>query len=63
MRTVSYLSLFRSWWLPKFIICVDTHPSLGDEDVRADMSDALDRIAPDEGPQGEALYRHECVVT
>ncbi|KAI5465832.1 hypothetical protein BGZ63DRAFT_115108 [Mariannaea sp. PMI_226] len=30
-----------------------------DEDVRADMSDALDRIAPDEGPKGEALYRHD----
>ncbi|KID91106.1 UPF0047 domain protein [Metarhizium guizhouense ARSEF 977] len=30
-----------------------------DEDVRADMSDALDRIAPAEGPKGEALYRHE----
>lgn len=31
----------------------------GDEDVRADMSDALDRIAPETGPKGEALYRHE----
>ncbi|KAK0389426.1 hypothetical protein NLU13_3001 [Sarocladium strictum] len=30
-----------------------------DEDVRADMSDALDRIAPDAGPKGEALYRHD----
>ena len=30
-----------------------------DEDVRADMSDALDRIAPEEGPKGEALYRHD----
>lgn len=30
-----------------------------DEDVREDMSDALDRIAPEEGPKGEALYRHE----
>jgi len=30
-----------------------------DEDVRADMSDALDRIAPDSGPKGEALYRHD----
>ncbi|KAH6896970.1 hypothetical protein B0T10DRAFT_169834 [Thelonectria olida] len=30
-----------------------------DEDVRADMSDALDRIAPAEGPKGEALYRHD----
>lgn len=29
-----------------------------DEDVRADMSDALDRIAPEEGPNGEELYRH-----
>lgn len=29
-----------------------------DEDVRADMSDALDRIAPEEGPKGEELYRH-----
>lgn len=27
----------------------------GDEDVRADMSDALDRIAP----ESETLYRHE----
>ncbi|KAB5558333.1 hypothetical protein GE09DRAFT_1118831, partial [Coniochaeta sp. 2T2.1] len=30
-----------------------------DEDVRTDMSDALDRIAPDAGPKGEALYRHD----
>lgn len=30
-----------------------------DDDVRADMSDALDRIAPAAGPKGEALYRHE----
>lgn len=30
-----------------------------DSDVREDMSDALDRIAPEEGPQGEALYRHD----
>ena len=30
-----------------------------DEDVREDMSDALDRIAPEAGPKGEALYRHE----
>lgn len=30
-----------------------------DEDVRADMSDALDRIAPEAGPKGEALYRHD----
>jgi secondary thiamine-phosphate synthase enzyme len=29
-----------------------------DEDVRADMSDALDRIAPEAGPKGEELYRH-----
>jgi hypothetical protein len=29
-----------------------------DEDVRADMSDALDRIAPDSGPKGQELYRH-----
>ncbi|POS81472.1 hypothetical protein DHEL01_v200149 [Diaporthe helianthi] len=29
-----------------------------DDDVRADMSDALDRIAPEEGPDGEELYRH-----
>ncbi|KAI0380901.1 hypothetical protein F5Y04DRAFT_87544 [Hypomontagnella monticulosa] len=29
-----------------------------DEDVRADMSDALDRIAPEAGPKGEDLYRH-----
>lgn len=29
-----------------------------DDDVRADMSDALDRIAPEEGPKGEELYRH-----
>ncbi|KUI65289.1 hypothetical protein VM1G_01031 [Cytospora mali] len=29
-----------------------------DDDVRADMSDALDRIAPEEGPKGEDLYRH-----
>lgn len=34
---------------------------LDDEDVRADMSDALDRIAPEEGPKGQALYRHEYV--
>ncbi|KFA75008.1 hypothetical protein S40288_02218 [Stachybotrys chartarum IBT 40288] len=30
-----------------------------DSDVRSDMSDALDRIAPDYGPKGEALYRHD----
>lgn len=30
-----------------------------DEDVRADMSDALDRIAPESGPKGQALYRHD----
>ncbi|OAA33081.1 UPF0047 domain protein [Moelleriella libera RCEF 2490] len=30
-----------------------------DEDVRADMSDALDRIAPADGPSGQALYRHD----
>ena len=29
-----------------------------DEDVRADMSDALDRIAPEIGPKGQELYRH-----
>lgn len=29
-----------------------------DSDVRADMSDALDRIAPDRGAKGEELYRH-----
>lgn len=29
-----------------------------DDDVRADMSDALDRIAPEAGPKGQALYRH-----
>lgn len=36
-----------------------TNSRPGDEDVRADMSDALDRIAPEAGPKGEALYRHE----
>lgn len=30
-----------------------------DSDVREDMSDALDRIAPEAGPKGEALYRHD----
>ncbi|KAL2016277.1 hypothetical protein VTK56DRAFT_3905 [Thermocarpiscus australiensis] len=30
-----------------------------DEDVRADLSDALDRIVPEAGPNGEALYRHD----
>ncbi|KAI2612884.1 uncharacterized protein GGS25DRAFT_140468 [Hypoxylon fragiforme] len=29
-----------------------------DDDVRADMTDALDRIAPEAGPKGEELYRH-----
>ncbi|KAI3336408.1 hypothetical protein HD806DRAFT_473586 [Xylariaceae sp. AK1471] len=29
-----------------------------DADVREDMSDALDRIAPEAGPKGEELYRH-----
>jgi thiamine phosphate synthase YjbQ (UPF0047 family) len=29
-----------------------------DEDVRADMSDALDRIVPGAGAKGEELYRH-----
>ncbi|KAK4165394.1 hypothetical protein QBC43DRAFT_315916 [Cladorrhinum sp. PSN259] len=31
-----------------------------DEDVRADMSDTLDRIVPEAGPNGEELYRHSC---
>jgi len=30
-----------------------------DSDVREDMSDALDRIAPEFGPDGSALYRHD----
>lgn len=30
-----------------------------DTDVREDMSDALDRVAPEAGPKGEALYRHD----
>lgn len=30
-----------------------------DEDVRADMSDTLDRIVPEAGPKGEPLYRHD----
>lgn len=30
-----------------------------DEDVRHDMTDALERVAPYEGPKGEALYRHD----
>jgi len=32
-----------------------------DEDVRADMSDALDRIAPEDrnGRGGQGLYRHD----
>ncbi|KAI1078416.1 hypothetical protein F5B20DRAFT_548034 [Whalleya microplaca] len=29
-----------------------------DDDVRADMSDALDRVAPEAGPKGQELYRH-----
>ncbi|KAK1595310.1 uncharacterized protein LY79DRAFT_547357 [Colletotrichum navitas] len=29
-----------------------------DSDVREDMSDALDRIAPEAGPKGQELYRH-----
>lgn len=29
-----------------------------DDDVRADMSDALDRIAPETGSEGKKLYRH-----
>lgn len=29
-----------------------------DEDVREDMTDALERIAPYEGKKGEELYRH-----
>ncbi|KAI0396879.1 UPF0047-domain-containing protein [Xylariaceae sp. FL0594] len=29
-----------------------------DKDVRADMSDALDRIVPESGPKGQELYRH-----
>lgn len=29
-----------------------------DEDVRADMSDALDRIAPEDNSRDESLYRH-----
>ncbi|KAL8423584.1 hypothetical protein RB596_003701 [Gaeumannomyces avenae] len=30
-----------------------------DADVREDMSNALDRIAPDAGPKGEQLYLHD----
>ncbi|CEJ86851.1 Putative UPF0047 domain protein [[Torrubiella] hemipterigena] len=30
-----------------------------DPTVRDDMSDALDRIAPEYGPNGEVLYRHD----
>ncbi len=29
-----------------------------DEDVRTDMSDALDRIVPSAGPKNQQLYRH-----
>ncbi len=29
-----------------------------DSDVRTDMSNALDRIAPESGPKGEELYLH-----
>ncbi|KKA31038.1 hypothetical protein TD95_002966 [Thielaviopsis punctulata] len=29
-----------------------------DEDVRHDMTDALEKLAPYEGPKGEELYRH-----
>lgn len=29
-----------------------------DDDVRADMTDALDRVAPEAGPKGQELYRH-----
>lgn len=29
-----------------------------DDDVRADMTDALDRVAPEAGPKGQDLYRH-----
>ena len=29
-----------------------------DEDVRTDLSNALDRIAPESGPKGEELYLH-----
>ncbi|KAL2106517.1 hypothetical protein VUR80DRAFT_6598 [Thermomyces stellatus] len=29
-----------------------------DDDVREDMTDALERIAPYEGPKGQELYRH-----
>ncbi|MCJ1246857.1 hypothetical protein MMC30_004066 [Trapelia coarctata] len=32
-----------------------------DEDVRADMSDALDRVAPED--KGEGLYRHDAEGT
>ncbi|OAA74616.1 yjbQ [Akanthomyces lecanii RCEF 1005] len=30
-----------------------------DKTVRTDMSNALDRIAPEAGPRGEALYDHD----
>lgn len=30
-----------------------------DSDVRLDMSDTLDRIVPEAGPNGEPLYRHD----
>jgi hypothetical protein len=58
MRTVSYM-----WGRESHGVCWINTNYIGDEDVRADMSDALDRIAPAEGPKGEALYRHELVHT
>lgn len=30
-----------------------------DDDVRADMTDALDRVAPEFGPNARPLYRHD----
>jgi thiamine phosphate synthase YjbQ (UPF0047 family) len=33
------------------------------QDVRADMSDTLDKIVPEAGPNGEALYRHDAEGT
>ncbi|KAI0179963.1 hypothetical protein GGR52DRAFT_221364 [Hypoxylon sp. FL1284] len=61
VRSVPEIGQYRVGLLNLFVQHTSCALSLNenwDDDVRADMSDALDRIAPEEGPKGEDLYRH-----
>ncbi|KAI5864463.1 hypothetical protein GGS23DRAFT_447954 [Durotheca rogersii] len=61
LAAVPEIRLYRVGLLHLFIQHTSCALSLNenyDSDVRADMSDALDRIAPEAGPRGQSLYRH-----